>query len=419
MSSNYKQLLNFALKNSGSLFLLKLIGIALNYVVLIFILEVYYFEGNGEFAKFVALSRGIKVFVVFGLDYLIVKQVASNLTLDNNQDFKLFVAFFINTVLFAFGFLVVNQFLELNSVLLGGVIVLAFWRFIGHYFRGQNNMVIYGFFEFVVFQVTVLLSLLICNFLNKNLDFLTVIVGINIVFSFLVSIYVVKRFFKTINRKEVINILIQTFKTIITIYKKSIHFVFTNSINIFSVTIMYVIIESQYTTEVLGIYDTILKMSLVVTLPLIATNGRVLTVAAKYYNNNQITDLTKYLKTNTKVLFISSTAIFLGLILFFYLFAEFYKPELHNYWWLFLSLIFAQLVNNYAGPVGIVLQATGHEKDFNKITLITALYLTISTYIFTNYFSITVVGVNTIIYLVLLNSLALKVQLKKLKINPF
>ena len=86
---------------------------------------------------------------------------------------------------------------------------------------------------------------------------------------------------------------------------------------------------------------------------------------------------------------------------------------------MFLSLIFAQLVNNYAGPVGIVLQATGHEKDFNKITLITALYLTISTYIFTNYFSITVVGVNTIIYLVLLNSLALKVQLKKLKINPF
>lgn len=414
-----KDLIKFGIKNSGSLFLLKLIGIALNYGVLLLILNFYQFEGNGEFAKFVALSRGIKVFVVFGLDYLIVKQVAINEGLNKEKELSLFIVLFLNVALFVIIFLLINLFIELDILLLFGVVFLSFWRFIGHFFRGKDNMVVYGFFEFIIFQITVFLGIIVSNYIYTDLGFIHSVIIVNAIASVIVLTIVLTNLLRSFSISSFKKVCMDSLKSIHLIYKTAIHFVFTNSINIFATSILYVIIQNQYSNEILGIYDTVLRISQIVTLPLIATNGRVLTLAAKYFNNKMFGELQTYIKNNTKVLMVLSSIIFIGVIVFYYGFAEFYNQMLHDYWPLFMFLITAQLINNWAGPVGIVLQATGHEKDFNKITLISALYLLISTYLFTMHFSITIVGINMMLYLILLNSLALNVQYKKLKIKPF
>ena len=421
MSGRFKNLSSFLLsayKHGGNLFLIKLLGLALNYGVLLLILYYYGFEGNGEYAVKLELARGLKVFVVFGLDYLIVKEVTALIEDYTENTGQLLAVFVYSNVFFITIFLLLSLFIELDSNILYWTLFMAFWRFISHFFRGRDNMIAYGFFEFAIFQGIAFLSILLSNFVFQTLPFESLINILNLIGLIVCFVVVFPKMVSIENTREFFGLMKTSGNNILRYYNRGLNFVLTNSSNILSVSILYIIIKDNYSSEVLGIYDTVLKFALIISLPLIAVSGRVMTLAAKYFNSDKIQELRTYLGKVTRMLILGSSVLTIGVCIFFWIYSSYFNFELKDYWGLFLILLAAQLVNNWTGPVGVVLQVSNNEKIFNRITIVSALYLIISTFIFAKFFDIYIIAVNMIVYLLMINLMSLYVQKKRLGIQP-
>ncbi|WP_452221586.1 lipopolysaccharide biosynthesis protein [Lacinutrix salivirga] len=403
--------LNFAYKNVGSLLIVKASGIVINYIALLLILRFFGAYGNGEIANFVAQSKALMIFFVFGLDIILVKKLN-----DNNKSMQSFVdigkTLLLNFVLGLLIFIVINQFASIGYSFLVGGILFALWRFTSHFYRGRNKMIAYGFFEFVLFQTTVLISIVLTQYFNFN--FINSILYVNVVFAVVFFSY----FFIKNNVIFKANLFLKV-ESLKKIYLEAYHFLLSNSIIIISTSVLYYIIKTNYSTETLGFYDGVLKFSLVIALPLIATNGRVMYMTSKLFNNNAIDDLRKYIGKITKMLVIMSTFAALFVTIVFIIYSKYFNVDFQSYWVLFALLVCAQLVNNWSGPVGIVLQLTNNEKIYNALTLITSLYLVLSTLIIAKTLSINFVALNYLVYMLFQNVASLLIVKKKLGINPY
>lgn len=409
-----KQILNgldFVYKNVGSLLIIKAAGIAINYMALLLILRFFGAYGNGEVANFVAQSKGLMIFFVFGLDIVLVKKLnALNKTVQSFVD--LGKTLILNFIIGLLVFVIINQFTTLSYSFLVGGIMFALWRFTSHFYRGKNNMIAYGFFEFVLFQATVLISIFICEFFEQ--DFINSILSVNVIFAVLFF-----TFFFIKNKKIFKSNFFIEFKNLKKIYLEAYHFLLSNSIIIISTSILYYLIKTNYSTATLGFYDGILKFSLVIALPLIATNGRVMFMTSKFFNNNEINELRKYIAKITKMLAVMSTFTAVFVTIVFLVYSNYFNTDFKIYWVLFALLVCAQLVNNWSGPVGILLQLTNNEKTYNLLTLFTSLYLIVSTFIIAKTLSINFVAINYLIYMLLQNIGSLLIVKKKLNINPY
>lgn len=403
--------LNFTLQNAGSLLIIKAFGIAINYVSLLLILSFFGAYGNGEVANFIAQSKGLMIFFVFGLDIVLVKKL-NELKKDIHSIINIGKTLLLNFIIGIIVYFIVNQFLLISYNFLFGGIILALWRFISHFYRGKNHMIAYGFFEFVLFQTTVLISIFVSKYFYIN--FIQTILYINIVFALIYLPY----FF--INNKIIFKTnLFLSWKTLKKIYFESYHFLLSNSIIIISTSVLYYLIKTNYSTETLGFYDGILKFSLVIALPLIATNGRVMFMTSNLYNKNLLGDLKKYIGNITKMLAVMSSVAAVFVVIVFYLYSTYFNLEFMSYWLLFVLLVFAQLVNNWAGPVGIILQLTSNEKIYNLVTFFTSVYLILSTLIIANTLSINYVALNYLVYMLFQNITSLILVKKRLNINPY
>lgn len=405
------EVLKFAIKNSGSLFVVKALGIAINYVVLLLVLHYFGFYGNGELAHFIAQTKGLMILLIFGLDIVLIKRLN---VIDKNLIAIVDVgkALLVNFLLASVAFFAINLIVKIDYSFLVGGIILAIWRFCGHFYRGRNNMVAYGFFEFIVFHLSIFISIFISNYFGTPL--IASIIYTNIVFIALFFIYMLPQNFKPLKESFSFN-----FKYIKNLYKESYHFVLSNSILIISTSVLYTIIKNYYSTEILGVYDSVLKFSLVIALPLIATNGRVMVLTSKYFNANAINDLKTYINKTTKMLAFISTICALGVIVVFFVYSEFINQSFKAHWLLFGFLIVAQLINNWAGPVGVVLQLTNNEKIYNLVTFATSIYLLLSTVLIANFLPIIYIAINYIIYMFLQNGISLLIVKKRLGINPY
>ncbi|WP_281847368.1 hypothetical protein [Olleya namhaensis] len=403
--------LKFTFENAGSLLIVKAAGIAVNYLALMLILHFFGVYGNGEVANFIAQSKGLMIFFVFGLDIILVKKLNA-LDKDLQSLVNIGKTLLLNFIIGLLLFVLVNQFIAISYAFLAGGIFLALWRFTSHFYRGKNNMIAYGFFEFVLFQTTVLISIFISQYFQISL--IESIVYINIAF---VLIFFPYFFLK--NRRIFKTNLFLNLKSLKKIYLESYHFLLSNSIIIISTSVLYYLIKTNYSTETLGFYDGILKFSLVISLPLIATNGRVMFKTSNFFNNNKLDDLKKYINNITKMLVVMSTAAALFVAIVFYVYSEFFNVEFQSYWLLFILLVCAQLVNNWAGPVGILLQLTNNEKIYNLLTFFTSVYLILSTLIIVNTLSINYVALNYVVYMLLQNVTSLLIVKRKININPY
>lgn len=406
-------LIHFALKNSGSLFLVKAFGVGLNYVALLLVLHFFGFSGNGELANFIALSRGAMIVLIFGLDIVLVKRLND---VDRNNQSVILTAttLAINMVFFFLIIALLNLFFEISYFFYFGGIILAVWRYFSHFFRGKNNMYLYGVFEFVIMQMSILIAVLISE--SYGIQLVKAIIYINFVLIFLMILFFIIKYFDVVKS----NIIVNNIKNqIFELYKEAYHFVISNSIVILSTSIIYVIINESYSQEVLGVYDAVLKFSQVIVLPLIATNGRVMVLVSKFFNAKQFSELKNYVLRTTKMLALMSSVFAVIVLITFFIYTKFFNLALNNYWTLFIFMVLAQLINNWAGPVGIVLQLTNNEKIFNKITFLASAYLIISTLMFSKYFSIEFIAINYMLYMFVQNFYSLKIIKNRLNINPY
>ncbi len=392
---------------------MKFLGIGLNYLVLLLILHYFGLYGNGELADFIAEAKAVMILLIFGIDVVLVKKLNYQ-TNENSQIIATTIAFAINVLIAGIIYLIGQLIFDFKFTVFIGGVLLASWRYISNFFRGKNNMVVYGFFEFILFYFTILLSIFISKYYDLKL--IETVISINIVFLFLMTIYLLSRYFYVIKK----SIKIKTIRTHVkAVYLESYHFVLSTSIFLISTALVYKIIRLNYSTETLGAYDTILKFSQIIVLPLVATNGRVMVSTSKHFFANELDQLRAYIIKITKMLAITSTACAIVSAIAFFIFSYYFKTSIKEFWGLFLLLSLAQLINNWAGPAETVLQVTNNIKAFNKVAFIATLYLVISTYITTEYFDIEVVGINMIIYMFIFNFASLIILKKRLGINIY
>lgn len=403
----------FAYFNAGNLFITKIIGIGLNYLVLLLVLHHFGLYGNGELADFIAQSRGVMIVLIFGLDIVLVKRLNYK-EKSTKQVLVTAIAFISNIIFYCLLILIINLIFNVDLVFLFGAVVLAIWRYISNFYRGKNNMILYGFFEFIVFQLSILVSIL----LSKSLEvsFIYSIVYVN---SILVFIACIVTGIKYSSKIKGLNFSISFKNDLIATYKESFHFVLSTSIILISTAIIYKIIKANYSTELLGVYDTLLKFSQIIVLPLVATNGRVIVISSKYFFSKNMKAFQKYIVKITRMLAMASTVCALIAFVVLYIYVQKVNKEFDNYWLLFFFMALSQLINNWAGPAETVLQVTNNIKIFNKIIIIAVTYLIVSISISTQFYSIEVVAINTAIYMFIINFFSLRVIRKRLGINPY
>ena len=403
----------FAYFNAGNLFIIKFLGIGLNYLVLLLVLHYFGLYGNGELADFIAQSRGVMILLVFGLDIVLVKRL-NHAEKSTRQVLVTAIAFISNIFFYCFLILIIKPFFNVDLVFLLGAVVLAIWRYISNFYRGKNNMIFYGFFEFIIFQLSILASILI----NKSIgiSFINSIVYVN---GILVLLVCIVTGIKHSPKVKLVDFKSDFKSDLIATYKESFHFVLSTSIILISTAIIYKIIKANYSTELLGVYDTLLKFSQIIVLPLVATNGRVIVISSKYFFAKNMKAFQQYIVKITRMLAMASILCALLAFVVLYIYVKKFNKDFDNYWLLFFFMALSQLINNWAGPAETVLQVTNNIKVFNKIIIIAVTYLIVSIYVSTQFYSIEVVAINTVIYMFILNFFSLRVIRKRLGINPY
>ncbi|MCL6266667.1 flippase [Flagellimonas myxillae] len=133
------------------------------------------------------------------------------------------------------------------------------------------------------------------------------------------------------------------------------------------------IYENQ--TEI-GIYNVALKIATFTSFTLQAINSILAPKLAKSYKEGNTPSFTKLIRFSTKINFFITIAVVALLVLSHHWILSIFGKEFLGGSIILIVLCGGQLVNSFAGSVGVILQMTGKQKVFQNIVL-TALFLNI------------------------------------------
>lgn len=124
------------------------------------------------------------------------------------------------------------------------------------------------------------------------------------------------------------------------------------------------------TAEVVGRYSVALKIAVVVSFTLQALNSILAPKLSRSFHNNDLTTFNILLKSTTKINLVISLVAVIVLIVFRNSILGIFGEEFTAVSTTLVILCIGQLFNAACGPVGTVLQMTGHHKTFRNILII-------------------------------------------------
>ena len=130
-------------------------------------------------------------------------------------------------------------------------------------------------------------------------------------------------------------------------------------------------------SSTVGMYNVVLKIAVLMSFTLQAINSILAPKLSHAFHNNDLTLFHKLVKYSTKVNFIISLVVVVFLIVFRNKILMIFGEEFLSVSNTLIILCIGQLFNALCGPVGTILQMTGHHKVFRNI-LFVALLLNIT-----------------------------------------
>ncbi len=184
------------------------------------------------------------------------------------------------------------------------------------------------------------------------------IFSIHLWFNFLKKIYK-KEKLKTLSNPRIKNILIILFP----IFSSNLLSLVMGWMD----TIMLGIFKSS---QEVGIYNVVFKLSLIISFPLVAINAIVAPKFAELFGNKNFKELKKVFEISRKIASIFSLPILIFFLIFSKFLLGYFGDEFIKGNTALVILIISQFMNVYVGSVGYMLQMTGAQHIFQNILLL-------------------------------------------------
>ena len=136
------------------------------------------------------------------------------------------------------------------------------------------------------------------------------------------------------------------------------------------------------TNSNIGIYNVCLKIAAITTFSLQAVNSILAPKIAKSYSEGDM-EYKKLIAFSTKLNFLISTIIVVGIILFRTFLLGIFGDSFIAGEVILLIFCFGQIINSFAGSVGVILQMTGKQKVYQNFVVIALILNLILTFILT------------------------------------
>lgn len=383
--SDFKEILSKGL----SYILIRGFGIVISYAFTVYVTTTFGASVFGLFSIAISIFMIASVIGRLGVDIHLVKfySIQNNIN-DVGLFYKtllksFFISAVISVIIYLFRFHIANDLFKipkpevvpyLNWILLS----IPFWSvtlICSSVSRAQKNIKWFSFISLVsrfLFSFIVLLILL--SFVNEPITVAKAhFLGI-IITSIIAVIHTVKGF-KTVSFKSQTNSWV--------FIKESLPMMLSSSILIFLGWMDTFVMGVFETDSNVGIYNVCIKIATITSFTLLAINSILAPKIAKSYSENDETNYKKLIRFSTKLNFLVSSAVIIGILVFNKLLLSIFGEEFIKGQTILFILCAGQIVNSFSGSVGIILQMIGKQKVYQNFVISALLINLILTVILT------------------------------------
>jgi O-antigen/teichoic acid export membrane protein len=377
-------------------------------------------DGVGVFSTAWTILMIGAVFGKLGFDTSIVKFIAGSIGKGNYHHVKSIykhsisivsiTSFISAAILFAFAEPVSNLFFESDNytnvvrIIAVTIIPMSLLNINAESMKALKRITAFSIFQngSMYLMTLFVLFLLMQNGLNNTTSIYSLFVGISILL--IISLFVIHSFLKNLHAKTSRKDTYQ-FKLKSTI-NISLPMMFTNSLFLIMSWMDILMLSAFRTDAEVGIYNTSLKISAVISVALIAINSIALPKYAELFEQNNRKGFRKIVKQTSFLNFGISLPAFLMIVLFPSFLLGIFGEEFIIGKTSLIILAIGQIFSAFSGSTIHVMNMTGREKQARNILLTTAILNLVL-----NYFLIPIYGINgaaiaTMISTVLWNLLA-------------
>lgn len=413
------------LKFGGYTFIIKILGLALNYLVILFITTKFGAEVYGRYSFSLVLSQVIALIFTLGMPLFIIKMLSDNTHFKDvpktnflNKAFKItfVIALLISVSLYLLSpkisIHLINDvaYIEYLRTMSFFVIPIMFHEIFLGYFKGKKSFTTHNIFLFILPPI---LFFLFYNFLQHSYTSQTTLLlsylsGITIVFVLEIYFYA----------KEVKISFLKNYKSI-DLIKDSVPMMYSGLLLYLLGWTDIFMLEALKSSKEVGIYNTAFKVASLGFIVITAINVVIAPKISELYHKNEIKQLHKLITQTTKIIAISTLPIAFVLVFFRKYILGFFGDEFIEGESALIFIVIGILFSAVTGTVDQILNMTNNQKILMRIIIVSFVLNILLNYFLIPTYSIEGAAVASLITNLILNLLCIYFIKKKLGFYTF
>jgi O-antigen/teichoic acid export membrane protein len=413
------------LSKSSKVFILRVISIISGFYLMYLITNIYGSEGMGVFALSQTILMIMVMFSVFGTDTASLKYCAEYFSENNYNKLNSFYFRILKFVLIlSIGFSIIIFFTRagisvfFNEQLLSqslffislSILPMSFININSESLRGVRE---YNLYTSIRYVLVPLFAILFIYILNNNSDILTPIKA------YVLSIYLISFisfifWFKKIKVFKYFSNINSNFNDLV---KFSFPVLISNSMLLLIQWVDIIILGYFETSNIVGIYSVIMKISLFSSIILFSINSIVASEFSRLYSLNKMDDLKLIIRKSSKVIFFITIPILIFIVCFSEFILGYFGTEFVAANKTLYILIIGQFINILCGSVGYILMMTDKQSVFKNIMIFSTFINIIMNIILIPLYSINGAAIASSVSLILWNILSFSYIYRKYNIS--
>lgn len=365
------------ISKSSIFFLFRVIGFIAGYIFTLIVARRFGAETNGLVSLGFSVMMIVSIVCRLGFDTATVRffAITENQTIQKGIFYKSYLLSFLVSIIASLTIYFTSDYIasdifkkeEFIPYLRITAITIPFWTVLlidSSYFRALKKNLLFSFFNNSGRFILTLLVFLGLILFGKGSDPLSTLIshfwGIFVLFalgSFLV--------FKLMKENR-----FQTSISLKNYFRDSLPMLLSGSMLVFlswSDTIVLGLFESE---KSIGVYNVSLKLAMLTSFTLQAFNSILAPKISQLYFKNKWSELQTNIRFTTKLNTFITLFFVIVLVGFPSFFLRIFGVEFLEGKYALIILALGQLVNSLSGPVGIILQMTGHQKIYQNIVFV-------------------------------------------------
>jgi len=369
-------------KGSSITLLIKLIGMAFGYFIMLFITNNYGADEWGIYSLCITVLSIAVLLPKFGFDNSLVRIITELKLFNNNGEIKkviyksvtisIIISFLVIIVINLLSGFIINELLKKPqlepyiSIISYAIVPVVLITIVSAYFQAIKRTTLFILFQTALINIVFFFLLLICYFFKVDfIIFQLYIVSIFVTLTLALILY----FLNTHNqdKAEVIKKINYSYKDIVNL---STPMLLSSSFALFMAWSDVIMLSIFKTTTDIGIYDSALRLATISSISLIAINAIVTPKFVEFYSNNDLEQLKDIVQKSTRLIFFTATPVLFILIFFSKEILSFFGDEFAIGYLALIYLCISRFINAISGSVGYIMQMTDNQKTYQTVIFI-------------------------------------------------